>query len=103
MKTHSILTIGLLTVLWLAGCSPATVSVPTPSALPVTESPTESPPLPTETPAVAAATRPPTTQTSTEVPQVVATSRGPRLEATDPSTYVRASGGLQLVEFFAFW
>lgn len=38
-----------------------------------------------------------------EVPQVVATSRGPNLEATNPDSYTRASGDLQLVEFFAFW
>jgi len=33
----------------------------------------------------------------------VATSRGPDLEATDPTTVSMASGGLQLVEFFEFW
>jgi hypothetical protein len=32
----------------------------------------------------------------------VATSRGPKLEATDPTTVNLASGGLQLVEFFRF-
>jgi hypothetical protein len=34
--------------------------------------------------------------------QPVATSRGPNLEATDPTTVSLASGGLQLVEFFRF-
>ena len=34
--------------------------------------------------------------------QPVATSRGPDLEATDPTTVRLASGGLQLVEFFRF-
>ena len=34
--------------------------------------------------------------------QAVATSRGPNLEATDPSTVSLASGQLQLVEFFRF-
>jgi len=33
----------------------------------------------------------------------IATSRGPKLEASDPSTVSMASGGLQLVEFFEFW
>ena len=33
---------------------------------------------------------------------VVATSRGPNLEATDPTTVKLDSGGLQLVEFFRF-
>ncbi|MHB8778125.1 MAG: hypothetical protein ACYC6R_10235 [Anaerolineales bacterium] len=34
--------------------------------------------------------------------QVVPTSRGPNLEATDPATVALASGQLQLVEFFRF-
>ena len=33
----------------------------------------------------------------------IATSRGPELEATDPTTVNLASGGLQFVEFFEFW
>jgi hypothetical protein len=32
----------------------------------------------------------------------VATSRGPELHATDPTTVSLASGGLQFVEFFRF-
>jgi len=35
--------------------------------------------------------------------QAIATSRGPNLEATDPTTVSLASGGFQLVEFFEFW
>jgi hypothetical protein len=34
--------------------------------------------------------------------QPIATSRGPELEATDPTTVSLASGQLQLVEFFRF-
>ena len=34
--------------------------------------------------------------------QPIATSRGPALHATDPTTVSLASGGLQLVEFFRF-
>jgi type IV secretory pathway VirB10-like protein len=37
-----------------------------------------------------------------EVPPPVPTSRGPDLEATDPSLVALASGNLQLVEFFRF-
>jgi len=37
-----------------------------------------------------------------ETPQPVATSRGPNLEATDPTTVSLNSGGLQFVEFFRF-
>ena len=48
-------------------------------------------------------TEPPPAEALTADPQVVATSRGPDLEATDPNTYTRASGEVQLVEFFAFW
>jgi len=44
----------------------------------------------------------PTEPTPTSSVQAVATSRGPDLEATDPSTVSLASGGLQLVEFFRF-
>ena len=35
-------------------------------------------------------------------PLPVATSRGPHLHATDPTTVSLASGDLQLVEFFRF-
>jgi hypothetical protein len=41
------------------------------------------------------ATPPPTVQ-------AVATSRGPNLEAIDPTTVQLASGGVQLIEFFRF-
>jgi hypothetical protein len=34
--------------------------------------------------------------------QAVATSRGPNLEAIDPTTVQLASGGVQLIEFFRF-
>ena len=45
-----------------------------------------------------------TNVSSTEVPavQAIATSRGPDLHATDPTTVSLASGQLQLVEFFRF-
>jgi hypothetical protein len=36
-------------------------------------------------------------------PTPFATSRGDELEATDPDTVTLASGGPQVVEFFAFW
>lgn len=44
--------------------------------------------------------------TATQVPTAsppAATPRGDQLEATDPNTVTLASGGLQLIEFFAFW
>jgi len=85
--------------LLLAACAPAAAqtqavtSAPTatlPSA-PVADSPTATPILPLATLA------PPTATI-----EAVATSRGPNLEATDPTTVSLASGGLQLVEFFRF-
>jgi hypothetical protein len=114
MKFRSILTFspstllktGLLAVLLLVGCAPAAApesaqpEAPAQTAAPATvEPPTPSPLPPTETTAPIV----PTEAAPTEAPQVIATSRGPNLEATDPSTYTRASGELQLVEFFAFW
>jgi hypothetical protein len=44
------------------------------------------------------------TPTETSVPTLlpVATSRGPNLEATDPTTVSLASGQVQFVEFFRF-
>jgi len=40
--------------------------------------------------------------TQTVAVQPAATSRGPDLEATDPTTVSLTAGGLQLVEFFRF-
>ena len=113
MKLRSILTVGLLAVVLLIGCTPAAVPEPTqPEAVtqpaPMEEEPTH-PPAPTATVAQleAALTETPPEQASpteapTEVPQAVATSRGPNLEATDPTAVSLASGELQLVEFFRF-
>jgi hypothetical protein len=96
MKTRLFFPIlSLLALTMLSACSSAaaspTVGVPTgtTSAAPVMVSPVAS-----ET--VATSTVPPTPI------QVVATSRGPELEATDPTTVSLASGQLQLVEFFRF-
>ena len=117
MKLRSNLTIGpstllrtsLLTVLLLAACAPAPTPNPvdpeisTPLA-PLENTSTTSPtPTLTKIRSQAIATETLPTEAPTEVPQVVATSRGPHLEATNPSTYARASGELQIVEFFAFW
>ena len=104
MKPRSILAIGLLTVMVLVACAPA--ASPTPvqpeaSVQPALQE-TEPPAPPSTLPTV---TLPQTTQTevqSTEAPQVVATSRGPDLESTDPATVSLASGELQLVEFFRY-
>jgi hypothetical protein len=79
------LTLGLLAVLLASACAPAVTASPA-AEMTVTPTPLE-----------ATATLAPT-----EAVLPVATSRGPNLEATDPSTVALASGGLQLVEFFRF-
>jgi hypothetical protein len=57
----------------------------------------------TAIPATPASVDPSAPEATAVVPvQAVATSRGPNLEATDPSTVSLASGQLQLVEFFRF-
>ena len=109
MKLRSNLTTSLLTVLLLAACAPATAPAstePEVSASPVlleNESATLPTPTLVEIQPQVTVTETPFVEAPTEIPQVVATSRGPNLEATDPSAYVRASGEIQLVEFFAFW
>jgi len=101
---------GLLIVILLVGCAPASAPEPVqPEApAPVENVPTAAP-LPTATaiqpetiPTDLPATEVPPTEAPTEVPQVVATSRGPDLEATDPTTVSLNSGELQFVEFFRF-
>jgi hypothetical protein len=69
----------------LAACAPTAPATQAASALPVS-------------------TLPLTEPESTAIPQIqpAATSRGPNLEATDPSTVNLASGRLQLIEFFRF-
>ena len=88
----------LLFAIFLAACAPAATATNPPAA--ATQ-------LPTVAVATLSATEPtldtaiqPATSEPTALP--VATSRGPDLHATDPSTVSLASGGLQFVEFFRF-
>ena len=102
----TVLRTGLLTVLLLVSCAPANNPAPAqPEALPqptatATVEPAAPAPTEEEPPSSVAEAAP--TEAPTEVPQPVATSRGPNLEATDPATVSLASGELQLVEFFRF-
>ena len=85
------LTVGLVAVL-LASCAPqATQPSAPPQANPL-QAVTQTPESVTQL------------QVTNEAPAVVAvpTSRGPNLEATDPTTVNLAAGQLQLVEFFRF-
>jgi hypothetical protein len=96
MKTRLPLHLGLFAVL-LAACAPAATPVtalPTPVVLPSQ----------TALPTVESSLQPTTGPTEPPSPTVapIATSRGPNLEATDPSTVSLAAGQLQLVEFFRF-
>ena len=87
----------LLTV-FLAACAAGTSTV-APAEPDVVEPSATAPVLATDAPVQSTAI-PTDTLAATAIP--VATSRGPDLHATDPSTVRLASGGLQLVEFFRF-
>lgn len=87
---------GLFAVL-VAACAPSETSnpasestAPTPIIMEVAATP------------VVGLTTVPGDPVPTATAQAVATSRGPNLEATDPTTVSLASGGVQLVEFFRF-
>lgn len=85
-------TVSLIAAIALSSCAPAAASAPleptaSEAAIPATAAPADSS----------------APEATAVVPvQAVATSRGPNLEATDPSTVNLASGQLQLVEFFRF-
>ncbi len=87
--------VSLLAVLMTSSCAPAAPSNP---AAPIdTLFSTSTAPASTSAPARTVPVSPQTAEV-----QVVATSRGPNLEATDPTTVNLASGQLQLIEFFRF-
>lgn len=86
------LTLSMVAVLLATACASAGTSnqatLPPVESIPATAAPESTVPVPT--PAA-----------SVDV-QAVATSRGPNLEATDPTTVNLALGQPQLVEFFRF-
>jgi hypothetical protein len=96
-KTRFSLTPLLLAVL-LAACAPAATATDSPAAA---QPPTVIVPTVTiAAPTLELAAQPAPGEEATALP--VATSRGPELHATDPTTVSLASGGLQFVEFFRF-
>ena len=98
MKTRFAPTLLLLALL-VASCAPQATQ---PASAPATELPSALP-SPTVESAPLPATQPPAaTEPPTHAALTVATSRGPNLEATDPSTVSLASGQYQFVEFFRF-
>ena len=108
MKLRSIMTVSLLAVILLVSCAPTAAPAPVEPEAPAQPAPLENEPPapPVATPTVVQPEPTPAealpTEAPTEAPQAVATSRGPDLEASDPTTANLVSGDLQLVEFFRF-
>ena len=101
MKPRLLPSLFLIAVL-IGACAPASTSTSSPAA--ATHPPIQ-PGLTRAAPTLEIATQPPLdTPTEASVPTLlpVATSRGPDLEATDPTTVSLASGQVQFVEFFRF-
>jgi len=86
-------TVSLVAVLVASACASTATSAPAAppavESIPATAAPESTAPVPAPV-------------TGNVDVQAVATSRGPDLEATDPTTVSLASGQLQLVEFFRF-
>ena len=103
VKPRLFLNLSLLVVL-LASCAPAAVTEPPVAPVVIAPTATFPPPVPTLVQEVVPTqgVEPPT-ETALPTPYPIATSRGPHLEATDPTAVSMASGGLQFVEFFEFW
>ncbi len=104
MKIRLLPTLSLLAVL-LAACSPASTATNLPAAAatqpPIQPSATSLAAEPTlEAPTQSLVSE--ATEASVPTPVPAATSRGPDLQATDPSTVSLASGQVQFVEFFRF-
>ena len=99
MKTRFFLTCSLLAVLTSACVSNATTTLPVvePSATVLEEVPS-----PVDLTATQVFTESLLSATPPVDAQLVATSRGPELHATDPTTVSLASGQIQFVEFFRF-
>ncbi len=96
-------TVGLVIVLLASACAPAGPTKPPQIQIPLTAATAS--PTPELIPFEGLSATPDTsTLVNTPVPtvQAIATSRGPNLEATDPTTVSLASGSIQLIEFFRF-
>jgi hypothetical protein len=100
MKPRFFLSLLLVAVLFTA-CAPAASTTATTQPVNVQPTLTLPPSTLTAEPLLQATAMPVETLAPTPFP--VVTSRGPHLEATDPTTVSMASGGLQFVEFFEFW
>ncbi len=99
MKTRLVPTFSLLLLL-VVSCAPQ-VTQPV-AAPPVDALPSATPIQPIETVQGEATQPPAAVDAPTLAPAPIATSRGPDLHATDPTTVSLASGQYQLLEFFRF-
>jgi hypothetical protein len=98
MKPHlPARTLILVTVLLTSSCASATEAS---TAVPGMETPSSTA-VATVSPSVPRATTEAAAEPTQGI-QPLATSRGPELHATDPSTVNLAAGQLQVVEFFRF-
>jgi hypothetical protein len=98
-KRRLFLDLSLLAIL-LAACAPATATVA--PEQPVTVIPSETLPASVSTSDTSIQATAAPTEDLAATPLPIATSRGPNLEAIDPTTVSLASGGVQFVEFFRF-
>jgi len=99
MKIRLFLSLSLLAVLLTSACTSTATSTQPSVTQPAVVEPSAT--------ALASLTETPLTDgllsaTPPVDPQPVATSRGPELHATDPTTVSLASGQIQFVEFFRF-
>ncbi len=94
MKSRIFFLTPILVTALLVACAPKATQPPAPLSANPPQAATQAP---------ESAVQPQTTEAPAEtIPVAVVTSRGDKLEATDPATVSLASGGVQLVEFFRF-
>lgn len=98
MKTRLFLTLSLFAVLLVAACASETPVAPAQPDAPVIVESSATPLV--DVPSATVEAVPTESLAPTALP--IATSRGPELHATDPTTVSLASGQLQFVEFFRF-
>lgn len=98
IKLRLFLALGLFTVLLASACSPTGMEARAEPSVTVT------PLVEVSSPTLEVAVQPSVELTATPPAEILplATSRGPNLEATDPTTVSLASGQLHFVEFFRF-
>lgn len=98
MKTRLFLTLSLFAVLLAAACASATPVAPAQPDGPVIVESGATPLVDIPSATLEAIS----TETIAPPTPPIATSRGPELHATDPTTVSLAAGQLQFVEFFRF-